>query len=51
MSRNIEVTLSKETARSVYRGKLTLKLFYYKETYVLSIHIYYICTEIYYNII
>ena len=40
-----------DAARSVYRGKLTLKLFYYKETYVLSIHIYYICTEIYYNII
>ena len=40
-----------DSARSVYRGKLTLKLFYYKETYVLSIHIYYICTEIYYNII
>ena len=40
-----------DSARSVYRGKLTLKLFYYKETYVLSIHIYYICTEIYNNII
>ena len=40
-----------DSARSVYRGKLTLKLFYYKETYLLSIHIYYICTEIYYNII
>ena len=40
-----------DSASRVYRGKLTLKLFYYKETYVLSIHIYYICTEIYYNII